>query len=355
MKISCSMISAVNLSKSWIMPLLTVVALFFISACRENPPPLHTLRGQTMGTYWQVSIAEKTVDTAQLQAGIEKTLQAVNQSMSTYIPDSELMRWNTQTSSAPQAISPELRYVIAKALQISAETEGLYDVTVAPLVNLWGFGPQKVQAAPTQAAIEEVLSYVGYQRVQLTPAGLAKNHPQTQIDLSSIAKGYGVDKVAEYLQQQKVQNFIIDIGGEVRMQGSRYGQAWRIGVELPQNSAQREIDSVIEVKGRQLSMATSGNYRNFLDLNGVHAVHTINPITGQGAQSRLLSVTVLHEDCMIADAYATALMALGDEKAEAFAQKHQLAVLFIFAGKEAGSFELRSSPRYALVLKGENP
>ena len=342
----------------WKMPLLFAVALCFLSACAEEASPnLQVLRGQTMGTYWQVSIAEKhlPIEASALQTGIEAELAAVNQSMSTYIPDSELMRWNRQSSSEAQTISPELRHVVAKALQISAQSEGMYDVTVGPLVNLWGFGPDKVQTAPNEDTIVEVLSYTGYQHLQLSAEGLAKDHPQTQIDLSSIAKGYGVDRVADYLQRQGLQHFIIDIGGEVRMQGNRFGQAWRIGVEMPKHSDSRELESVIRVQDRQLSMATSGNYRNFLNYEGMQAVHTINPKTGKGAQSSLLSVTVLHEDCMSADAYATALMALGDRQAEDFAARYDLAVLFIFAGEQAGEFTLRTSPRYESVLKGDNP
>lgn len=339
------------------MPLFFAVALLFLPACYEKAPSLHILRGETMGTYWQVTIAEQKLSTTveTLQSGIEAELLAVNQSMSTYIPDSELMLWNKQTSLDVQKISPELRHVLNKALQISAETEGVYDVTVGALVNLWGFGPEKVKIAPDKMKIAEVLAYTGYEHLTLNDEGLAKDHPLTQIDLSSIAKGYGVDRIAQYLQRQNIHHFIIEIGGEIRLQGNKFGQAWRIGVEMPKNSASRELESVLTVKNRQLSMATSGNYRNFVDYDGIHAVHTIHPKTGQGVQSNLLSVTVLHEDCMSADAYATALMALGDAQAESFAAQHHLAALFIFSGKQAGEFELRSSPRYQAVLTGEEP
>ncbi len=331
---------------------LTVVSLFLLAWGTPEKPLI--LQGKTMGTYWQVSIAEpdKTVDEKALQEKIEAQLQAVNQSMSTYIPDSELMQFNHNTTTEPVAISPELRQVVAKALTVSGQSDGIYDVTVAPLVDLWGFGKKKVTEAPTEAEIAQALQNVGYQQLKLTEQGLAKRNPNVQVDLSSIAKGFGVDEVARVLNEQGLHHFLVDIGGEMRLEGSRFGETWRIGVEVPE-AYQRKVETVIRVKDRHLAMATSGNYRNFTDYEGVHAVHTINPKTGQGVVSKLLSVTVISDDCMTADAYATALMALGDSEAESFAEKMKLPVLFIFAGKEKGQFDVRSSSSYNTVVKGE--
>lgn len=355
MKISYWMILVVNNIKALIlMPLLCAMALF-LWGCREEKESVETLSGQTMGTYWQVKIAEKNqIPLLSIQKGIEKELEFVNQSMSTYIEDSELMRWNNNNSLERVAISDELYYVVNQGLKISAETDGAYDITIGALVNLWGFGAQKRSEAPTEEEISAVLAKVGFEKVDLNEEGLRKLHSEVEIDLSSIAKGYGVDRLAQYLVAQDVENFIIEIGGEIRAQGNRFGEPWRIGVEMPEEG-KRHIESVILIKDRQLAMASSGNYRNFIDYDGVHATHTLDRKTGKSVQSKLLSVTVLAEEAIFADAYATALMALGSDGAEIFAEQHNIPALFIFAGDEVDKkFIVRQSKMYQTILSGGN-
>lgn len=320
-------------------------------AAKEKKPA--TLRGKTMGTYWQVSIAEQAITADKLsgiQIEIEKMLQEINQSMSTYIPDSELMQINTTESGKALEVSAPLRHVLAAGLKISEETDGFYDITVGPLVNIWGFGAKKTQTAPDKAAIDEALAKVGYQSVQLTEQGLTKTKDGVFIDLSSIAKGYAVDEIAAYLAAQGYQNYLVEIGGELRAEGNKFGRAWRIGVERPQ-AGKREVEHVIELKGDWRAMASSGNYRNFIDDKGVRSGHIINPKTGYSEQSNLLSVTVLAANCMMADGYATALMVLGEEKALAFAEARGLAVELILA--DNGGFKVVRNAEFERALQAK--
>lgn len=333
--------------------LLLMATAFLLSACTEKPAAIVKLSGQTMGTTWQVSLAHD-VDAAaqqQLQAQIEAALEAVNAGMSTYRDDSELMRFNRSRDTGSQAVSPELRSVMAKALDISAQTDGAYDVTVGPLVNLWGFGAKRRQDKPDDAAVAQALALVGYTKLRLDGQGLAKQHADMFIDLSSIAKGYGVDQVAAAVQAGGYSDFLVEIGGEVRVSGSKNGKPWQIGIERPQIGSIGVVQDVVAMTDKLPAMATSGNYRNYIDHPGERVYHIIDPRTGKSRQSRLLSATVLAADCMTADAYATALMVLGDEQALAFADAHGLAAELIFAGADDKTFDIQQSRAFAAHIQ----
>lgn len=350
MKTSYSMTSAVKVKtslKTFIMPLFMTAACLFLVACQENKV-VTVLQGKTMGTYWQVSIAQSLTEAEknQLEQRIEADLQKVNQQMSTYIADSELEQFNhSPIVNQPIPISAELRHVISAAQTISKQSEGYYDITVGPLVNLWGFGPQKVTTAPSEAEIMAAKARVGYQQLTLNEAGLSKARQDIALDLSSIAKGYGVDVVAEEVSKSGYANYIVDIGGEVRAGGDKYGAPWKIGIQIPQID-KTGVERVISLKDQKIAMATSGNYLNYADYGKVHAAHEINPKTGMPELSTLLSVTVVAEDCMLADGYATAFMAMGDKRAPDFAKKFNLAALFIYAGDNANTFRVETSPAW---------
>ncbi len=327
-----------------LMPLLLAVA-FSLGGC-EKSVATTTLRGETMGTYWQVKVAA-TLDSGQqetLRTAVEKRLAEVNAAMSTYIPSSEISQFNQSTSLEPREISADFAKVVARALQISAQTDGLYDITVMPLVNLWGFGYEKKGSQrPSAEALQAALATVGVDKIQLAGQRLRKLNPRTSIDLSSIAKGFGVDVVAATVEGLGHGDYLVEIGGEVRAGGDKRGQGWQLGIETPLVQSQPSTSLVIALR-EKTSVATSGNYRNFIDYDGQRAVHTINPKTGQPQQSALLSATVVAEDCMSADGYATALMILGD-KAEALAREQNLAVLLIYADGER-NFRLWRSPEF---------
>lgn len=350
------MISAPSRQARWTCcaPLFFALISLFLAACHQASEPV-VIQGKTMGTYFRVTLAvpDRKINVDALRAKIERTLDAVNQSMSTYVEDSELMRFNAADTTEPVAISAGLRRVIKQALTIADQSDGYYDITIGPLVELWGFGRKKVSRAPNQAEIEAALERVGYRYLKLSPAGLTKAREDVSLDLSSIAKGYGVDQVAELLEAEGYRNYLVDIGGELRLAGQRFDKPWRIGIEAPDSQIEA-VQSVVAVTRSQLAMATSGNYRNYRDYDGVHAVHTIDPKTGGFRRSRLLAVTVLDDDCMTADAYATALMALGEGKAARFAEKYRLPVLFIYAGERPGRFKVRTSSRYAAFIRGES-
>lgn len=333
--------------------LLLSAMAFLLLACGDKPPAVVKLSGETMGTYWQVSLAH-TADTAAqkaLQTDIESVLESVNAGMSTYREDSELMRFNRSDSTEIQAISDELRTVISKALTVSAQTHGAYDITVGPLVNLWGFGAQRRVEKPSDAELAQALGLVGYEKVQLDDTGLRKTVPGVFIDLSSIAKGYGVDAVARAVKKAGYSDFLVEIGGEVRTSGRKYNQPWRVGIERPEKGSAGVVEHIVSMDDALPAMATSGNYRNYIDHQGEMVYHIIDPRTGHSRQSRLLSATVLAEDCMTADAYATALMVLGDDKALAFAEANNLVAELIFAGQGQDKFEIKQTSAFLTKKK----
>ncbi|MDO5090927.1 MAG: FAD:protein FMN transferase [Cardiobacteriaceae bacterium] len=336
--------------------LLLLATAFLLVACTDTVDKAQStakLSGETMGTFWQVTLAHELDDNAgqALQTRIEAALEAINAGMSTYREDSELMRFNRSSETTVQAISPELRRVVAKALEISAQSDGAYDVTVGPLVNVWGFGPKRRADKPAEAEIAAALALVGYDKLQLDDAGLAKSEAGVFVDLSSIAKGYGVDAVGEAIAAAGYQHFLVEIGGEVRAWGDKYGKPWRVGIERPQSGARGAVQNVIAMEAALPAMATSGNYRNYIEHQGEVAYHIIDPKSGHSRASSLLSATVLAADCMTADGYATALMVLGDDKAMAFADAHGLAAELIFAGEGKGEFVVKRSRAFVDNVK----
>ena len=252
--------------------------------------------------------------------------------MSTYIDDSELSKINQSQSLDWIPISPELYEVISSALEISRLTDGAYDITIGSLVNLWGFGPGDLpEGVPEDEIINIALKMTGYQQIELqdNPYALKKYFPDIYLDLSGIAKGYAVDRLYFYLEQQNISDFLVDIGGEVKSNGTKTNhQKWRIGIEKPVVDA-REIQRVITLTNE--AMATSGDYRNYVVHNGTRYSHTIDPRTGYPVLHSLLSVSVLHESAMIADALATALLVMGPDKGIEFAEINSLPAYFIEA------------------------
>ena len=237
--------------------------------------------------------------------------------------------------------------VFEKAMIVSEATEGAFDITVAPLVNLWGFGFKNSENV-SQQMVDSILQFVGYKSVSLDGEGyLHKNDPRTILDASSIAKGYMSDVIAEFLQEKGVENYMVEIGGEIALNGvNPKGNAWSVGINKPiedSTSVNSELQEVIYMnKG---GMATSGNYRNFYEKDGKKYAHTIDPQTGYPIQQDILSSTVIAEDCMTADAYATAFIVLGKEKALKVLEKDStLMAYFIIEGKDGEGYDIVYSP-----------
>ena len=303
-----------------------------ISGCDSQRATSVLLTGETMGTSYHITIADENSNTSKerLKKEIDSKLIQVNELFSTYIKSSEVSRFNAYHGVEAQKKSAEFIKVLAEAQRISDITQGAYDITVGPLVNLWGFGPSfKEEDIPDLQKIEAALSEVGYKNIVYDKQTneVRKLKESAYIDFSSIAKGYGVDVLSEFLGSEGYMNYMVEIGGEMRVKGvNSQGIKWRIAVEKP-DSMTRSIYRVISVT--DVAIATSGDYRNFFEKDGVRFSHTIDPTTGQPVRHDLASVTVLSKSSMTADAWATAFMVLGDKKGYDLAIRNELAVLFL--------------------------
>jgi thiamine biosynthesis lipoprotein len=291
------------------------------------------IQGQTMGTTYTVRLhgAPANLDANQLKRQIDQRLEDVNRMMSTYLPESEVSRFSSHPVDLWFGISAQTAQVVHQALELSRLSDGYYDITVAPLVSLWGFGPEgQIEKRPSDEQIALAKKKVGFQHleIQLSTPAIRKTLPGLSIDLSSIAKGYGVDQVADLLHQLKVKDYFIEIGGEVRVLGRNpSGVPWRIGIEAPLEDV-RQASMVLPMTDG--SVATSGDYRNFFeDATGQRYSHTIDPHTAQPVQSTLASVTVIADQCSLADGRATAIMALGSRRGMELAEKKRWPVLLM--------------------------
>ncbi len=316
--------------KQGLRALFTLCLMLLLLACQQQDR-VHSLGGATMGTSWNVKLVGLPVGMtpAQLQQELQQLLDSVNQQMSTYQPDSDISRFNQAEPGSWQTLAADFFTVLDYALRLAADTDGAYDPTVGPLVNLWGFGPDKTSLqAPAAADIEAARSRVGWRKVVLDGATQRAQQPGgVYVDLSSVAKGYAVDKLADYLSARGINRYLVEIGGELRAQGRKPdGSGWKVAVEKPVPGL-REIERVLELDSG--AVATSGDYRNFFQWEGETYAHIIDPRTGMPVDHLTASVTVLAPRCAEADALATALTVLGPEQGMAFAEARQLAVLFI--------------------------
>ena len=320
-----------------------ILVIFLIkgaSACQQTNYEILILNGLTMGTTYSVKINADNafVEKNKISDGIDEILSEINQSMSTYIKESELSNINFSTVSDWQSISDDLFEVIDHAINVSLKTNGAFDITIAPLVNLWGFGPDELQnKIPTDEIIELTKKNTGYKKISIDKSlkKISKLDPNLHIDLSGIAKGFAVDKIARYLDKRGFKNYLVEIGGELIGKGlNKDNEIWQIGIENPNNNSDT-IKRIVQLK--DMAMATSGNYMNYFEKDGVRYSHTINPVTGKPIKHKLASVTVLDNSAMNADALATAFMVLGPEKALSLADNLEIAIYLII--KEGKRFE----------------
>ena len=323
-----------------------------------------SLSGPTMGTRYNVTLVTEwgEPDEHALRHLIDERLAEVNSRMSTYDPESELSRFNASESTAWFDVSADTASVVRSALDLAADSRGAYDPTVGPLVNLWGFGPGKRRSEPpTDEEVRAAMEAIGHELVdvRLEPPALRKARPRVYLDLSSIAKGHGVDAVAEILVESGVAAFMVEIGGEVRTRGSKPGDyPWRIGVERadpasPAPGANRPLQSVVELSGRAL--ATSGDYRNFFQNEGVRYSHTIDPLSGRPVTHDLATVTVLADSCRDADGLATALLVLGPTAGYDWASERGIAALFVSRIDAGGLVERTTSTWDQLTRETSEP
>jgi len=315
-------------SLQWLFCCLVVAVL---GGCARLEAPVR-LGGATMGTTWSVTYVAGSsgAEPAQLQRDIEERLAAVNASMSTYDPDSAISRFNAWPVGEPFRPDAAFVEVLETALTIGGQTGGAYDVTVGPLVELWGFGPSTRgyrTDVPDRTKVEAARRLVGQSGLSLDDEGALRKHSALALDFSSLAKGYAVDQIAALLQLQGVRRYLVEVGGEMALSGlSPRGNPWQIAIEQPE-TGERSVAAALSVS--DIAIATSGDYRNYFVYEGKRYSHTIDPRTGYPVDHELVSVTVLHASAMVADAWATALTVLGLEQAMALAQEYALAVYCI--------------------------
>ena len=300
--------------------------------------------GKTMGTTYQIKFTatQKTPPLAQIKAQVERKLQQINQVFSTYIPNSEVSQINrAKDVKLTFSLGPLMQKALRLSLQVYQLSEGFFDPSVGPLVNLWGHGPKRHQNPPSTGQIKRALALVGLDKYFFSQdfKQLRKPHPEAYLDFSASAKGLGVDEVAQALESMGIQEYMIEIGGEIRVR-SQGEKRWNLAIEHPRPEHQRPPIAVVAIDNGAL--ATSGNYRNYYTVEGVRYGHTINPHNGQASPNDLVSVSVIHRNCTLADAWATALLAMGSHKALDKANRLGLKALLI-ASTSTGLAQLQSN------------
>ena len=319
-----------SLKLSIILP--TIVFLCSCFETKTSKAPIQ-LNGQTMGTSYNITIIDNPQDlsASRLKHLVENELAAINNQMSNWNSNSEITLINKNSSDKVIPISQQLLEVLTAANEIHDKSDGSFDITSAPIINLWGFGPNNAnKTVPSQKEIDKALNLVGQAdliRITNNPSTLVKQKKGVLINLSAIAKGYGIDRVASLLEMYDIKRFLVEIGGDLIASGTnRHGKPWSIGIEFP-NYERRTVQSIVKVD--DLAMATSGNYKNFFKKDGIQYSHIIDPKTGSPIQHNTVSVTVLTKSAMFADGWATAMLAMGIENGMRMANKYGIAVFFI--------------------------
>lgn len=273
---------------------------------------------------------------------IDNELQKFNLSLNPFNPNSTIAKVNR---NEPVEVDEWFKEVFNKSMEVSKNSDGVFDITCAPLVNLWGFGFSKKDSI-TPEMIDSLKTFVGYQKVRLEGNKVIKDDPRLLLNCSAIAKGYSSDIIARLLEREGVENYMVEIGGEVTMKGvNPKGECWRIGINKPEDDStgiRNEIEEVVQLckKG---GVATSGNYRNYYVKDGKKYAHTIDPRTGYPAEQSILSATIVANDCMTADAYATAFMAMGLDKARQMAEKLPEIEYYVIYADENGKHQIEYS------------
>ena len=307
--------------------------------------------GPTMGTEYRITIIEQrgvNANAEQVQSIIDSALDRVNQSMSTYIPNSEISSFNKLTVGESVSLSNDMLRVVEEAQQISELSGGAFDPTLGKAIRLWGFGEDgRITQQPSEKTLEELRDSVGYQKLELKGRRLTKSVDGLELNLSAIAKGYAVDVIAEELLALGYRDFLVNIGGELRASGRNIeGKLWRVGVEKPHLLG--GIEQVVTLNNK--AIATSGDYRNFIVIDDQPFSHTIDPSTLKPVLHSLASVSVIADQASTADAIATALLSMGDKKGIAFAKEHEMAAYFIIRNQTKDDYTIFVTENFKVNL-----
>lgn len=340
---------------SGIRTALLAVALT-VAGCDNAPtssPQALVLEGKTMGTSWRVSLAGVDATRAQtLRDKIQARLDADDRLLSTWKDDSALMRFNHARTTAPWPVDEAMADIVTESLRVGAKTDNAMDITIGPLVNLWGFGPDKQPVkTPDQAQIDAARARTGLSRLKvINGAGqqwLQKDLPDLFVDLSTVGEGYAADHLARLMEEEGVSRYLVSVGGALASRGMNPGgRPWRVAIQKP-TDRENAVQAVVDINGHGIS--TSGSYRNYYELDGKRLSHVIDPATGRPITHKLVSVTVISPTALEADAWDTGLMVLGPEKAKAVALREKLAVYFIT--REGDGFATWMSPQFKTFLE----
>jgi len=310
--------------------LVLILMGLLLSAC-DQPPRLSSLSGPAQGTTWHVTFWKAGgVTSSSVQDGIVEELARIDALMSNYRPDSAIERFNRAEASAPTAVGEEVVDLIAKAKTVSEASLGCYDLTIKPLFDLWGFSGQQL-SVPSEVELQRRLDEVGMEfLVPRSNGGLSKSRSDLQVDLSSIAQGYTVEKMAGVLESAGIEHYLVELGGEMKVRGHKPGgEPWRVAIERP-TPGERSVHKVITIaRDAPISVMTSGTYRHYFDDQGRRYSHVLDARTGRPVNHDTVSVTVLEQDPSLADAWSTALLCLGATDGRAVADRHGIAALFI--------------------------
>lgn len=339
--------------RSQINLLFIAMLVLMLSAC--DKPAATTalvLEGKTMGTVWRVSLTGVEIERkAELQQRIQQRLDADDAELSTWKADSVLSRFNQSRDLSPQPVSENMADIVTTSLRICRKTGGAMDITVGPLVNLWGFGPTKQpRHTPDAAQIAAARAQTGLQHLRVVQGAdgqwLQKDLPDLYVDLSTVGEGFATDHLARLMEQLGINNYLVSVGGAVLSRGlNAQQQPWRVAIQKP-TDRENAVQARVDLQGHGIS--TSGSYRNYYELDGKRISHVIDPVTGRPIEHKLVSATVIATTALEADGWDTGLMVLGTEKAKALAIKEHLAVYLI--SKQGDKFVSWMSPQFAAFL-----
>ena len=316
------------------------IVLAFLGCESVEKAAVQRLQGVALGTTYSISYQNSKLDSVILEKAVDSILYVMNQSLSTYVKDSDISKINRGDSLL--VIDQHFETVYRTASQVWKKTQGYFDPTVGSLVNAYGFGPESGPKELSEIEKEELLTYTGWEKASLTKKKtIQKAHPKLYFDFNALAKGYAVDVISGYLRSLQVSSFLVEIGGEIVAQGvsPKTGGLWKVAIDDPQQKEDRKFIKVISLKDEAL--ATSGNYRKYKidEVSGRRLVHSINPKTGDAFPTNVLSASVIAPNCMLADAYATSLMVMPFEEGKALIERETLLEAYWIIESETGTIE----------------
>ncbi len=333
----------------YLFGVVLIGTLIYVLSTATNDKPYISIAGFTQGTSYHMTYQSPTRDSLDLKKEIDELLARFDQSLSSYIDTSHISQINRNITDRADVYLVE---VFNEAKRVYEISDGAFDITVGPLVDAWGFGPG-AKMDMSQEVVDSLIKFVGMDKISLVGERIVKAYPEMRIDVNAIAQGYSVDVVCDYLSDNKISNYLVEIGGEIRTRGkSPRGDDWKVGIDKPVEGnviPGQNLHQVVRLVDK--SLASSGNYRKFYDVEGEKIVHTIDPATGYTKPSNLLSVTIITDECITADAYSTTCMALGLEKAKRFVESLEgVEALFIYSDEDGLFFEWMTDGMEALLL-----